>query len=141
MPIPFYPTAKACLYLYLADNQPHSQPCIVLYAAGGQMDTGDDLIEKEFRTHRQLLWAIFTPGKNLQGANSAAGLFFFWQKNYFWQEEIYFIMLANESTVRKYMWALSRWFQDFLIDTSQWTYLFRWDLTGLHRWLQLHSMS
>lgn len=67
------------------------------------MDIWDDLIEKEFRTHRQLLWATFTPGKNLQGDNSAAGLFFFFGKNYYWQEDSYFIMLAKESTVRMYI--------------------------------------
>jgi hypothetical protein len=53
--ITFYPRAKLCLYLFLADNQHHHLTFVSVSEAGVQMGTRDDLIDMECRKNRQLL--------------------------------------------------------------------------------------
>lgn len=86
LPITFSPRAKLCLQLFLADNQDYPLTFAAVSAAGGQMDTGKDWMDTEFRKNWQLLWATLTSGEDFQGDNNdCTGLS--WHKLLFGIEE------------------------------------------------------
>lgn len=99
VPITFCPRAKLCLHLFLADNQHYPLTFVAISAAGEQMDSGNDLIDAEFRKNGQLLWAILTPGEDLRGDNNDCTGFSFLAKTVIWHGRSNFNMLVDDSTV------------------------------------------
>lgn len=97
--ITFCPKAKLCLYLFWAENQHYPLTFVAINAAGGQMDTGNDLIDVEFRKNGQMLWAILTPGKDLRGDNDDCMGLSFLAKTLTWHGRSNFNMLVDGSTM------------------------------------------
>lgn len=63
------------------------------------MESGNDLMDVEFRKNRQLLWAILTPGEDLRGDNNDYTGFSFLAKTVIWHGRSNFNMLVDDSTM------------------------------------------